>query len=182
MVQRRLVPNRILFSSDQIREAVGRLGSEVTPYHDHRTPLLVVGVLKGSFIFLADLVRHIRCHIEVDFIIASSYGPSTVSSGRVELRQDVRADIAGRTIILVEDIVDSGRTIARLRSHFLERGAKKVIVCALLTRGRRHEVLTGFVLESDTFVVGYGLDHHEKYRGLPEIWSSAWIEVDESGV
>jgi len=175
MTQRRLVPDYILVSSDRIHDIVASLGAEVTAHCSGE--LLVVGVLKGSFIFLADLVRHISRPLEVDFIAVSSYHSGVVTSGTVTIRQDTRIDPKGRHVILVEDIVDSGLTIEKLTEHFLAKGARRVTVVALLTRGVRSGVLAGEALRSDTFVLGYGLDHHERYRGLPDIWSSKWIEV-----
>ena len=181
MARRQLVPDRILIKADQIRDIVARLGAEVTA-HQPDDELLIVGVLKGSFVFLADLVRQIDRPLEVDFITASSYNDKVTSSGVITIHQDVRIDVKGRYVVLVEDIIDSGRTIAALRAHFIAKGAKRVWVVALLTRGSQPTILTGKVLHDDTFVLGYGLDYDEKYRGLPDIWSSEWIEAPEERV
>ena len=172
-----LVPDKVLISAAELREVTCSLGEEVARSCPTAATLLVVGVLKGSFIFLADLVRHINRPLEVDFITCSSYGPGVVSSGHVDILQDTRINVTGRSIILVEDIVDSGRTVAKLREHFLNRGAKEVVVCALLTRGKRSDVIPGnIVLSNNMFVVGYGLDYQERYRELPAVYSSVWID------
>jgi hypoxanthine phosphoribosyltransferase len=171
-----LIPRERLVTAEELSAVIQRLGDEVTHCCPDASTLLVVGVLKGSFMFLADLVRHIRRAVEVDFITCSSYGPRTVSTGRVDILQDVRADVSGRSIVLVEDIIDSGRTVEKLREHFRTRGAKEVVICALFTRGRHPGVLTGIVLEDNTFVVGYGLDYQERFRELPDVWALGQCE------
>jgi hypoxanthine phosphoribosyltransferase len=138
--------------------------------------LLVIGLLKGSFVFLADLVRALDSAgltPQIDFIRASSYGDSKQSSGIVKLSCEPGIDIRGRQILLVDDIVDSGRSLMRTRELLLERGAAKVMTCALLDKPARRAVdcaadFVGFSIE-DAFVVGYGIDHAENYRHLPFI-------------
>lgn len=163
-----------ILSRRQLRFAVQDLAERVREDYREKRPVLV-GVLKGSFVFLADLVRQLDMPLEVDFITVSSYGPGRASSGDVRLIHDMTTDIAGRHVLLVEDIVDSGLTLDRLRQHLLSRGPASLRVCALLAR--RSVLAThadaidylGRVLPPG-FVVGYGLDWCEEYRYLPDIW------------
>jgi hypoxanthine phosphoribosyltransferase len=165
---------RIAFSSDQIAERVRELGKEITAkYPDGQ--LLVLGLLKGSFIFVGDLVRHINRPLQIDFIVASSYGDATTSSGNVRLVYDPETKLEGKHILLVEDIVDSGRTLSRLMDLLSARRPQSLEICALL---HKHEAtylrypvgLVGFDAPNE-FLVGYGLDHAENFRHLPYIAS-----------
>ena len=138
-------------------------------YADKRP--LFVAVLKGSVIFLADLLRHLDMDLDVDFVAARSYGDGTVSSGRLEITKELDADIAGRNVVLIEDIVDTGVTISQLVQAFKARGPASVTVCALLDKPSRRTVdvvldYVGFEIP-DRFVVGYGMDFAERYRNLP---------------
>jgi len=159
-------------SQEQIAEGVQRLGEEITTdYHD--SPPLIVGVLKGAFVFMADLVRAIDLDVEVDFMALSSYGQSTKSTGVVRILMDLRQPVEGRHVILVEDIVDTGLTLQYLEDHLSNAGALSVEMCALLVReGRQHEgsdiKYVGFEIPP-AFVVGYGLDASEYGRNLPYI-------------
>jgi hypoxanthine phosphoribosyltransferase len=163
--------SRILFSEEQIAARVAELGEQIARDIPEGEDILVLGLLKGSFIFLSDLVREIRRPIEVDFLIASSYGEGTESSGDVKLLYARQASIEGKHVILVEDIVDSGTTLNRLIPILEKRGPRSLEVCALLHK----HIATGMVKEArwvgfdcpHEFVIGYGLDHSEKYRNLP---------------
>ncbi|HUR92301.1 MAG TPA: hypoxanthine phosphoribosyltransferase [Gemmatimonadaceae bacterium] len=165
---------RIAFDEGQIAARVAQLGAEITAaYPDGE--LLVLGLLKGSFIFLSDLVRQIHRPLQVDFLVASSYGDAMVSSGNVRLLYDPETELAGKHILLVEDIVDSGRTLGRMMEIMKERDPKSLEICALLHKriaeGMQHDVkFVGFDAPKE-FLVGYGLDHAEDFRHLPYIAS-----------
>jgi len=167
-----LVPGRILVSAEQLAERVAQLGAEITADYSGRSPLLV-GVLKGAFMFMSDLSRVIDLPVEFDFMAVSSYGHSTRSSGVVRIVKDLDLDLAGRDVILVEDIVDSGLTLNYLRRNLFARNPASLEVCALLVR-EDHSVdedilrYEGFRIPAD-FVVGYGLDVDQRYRNLPDI-------------
>jgi len=163
---------KTLLTTDQIQGRVKALGQEITADYSDRTPLFV-GVLKGAFIFLADLVRAVNLDVDIDFIAVSSYGDATQTSGVVRILMDLREDVQGRDVVLVEDIVDSGLTLEYLREHLANRGANSVETCSLLVRaGRQHDQshikYVGFELPP-AFVVGYGLDAAEYGRNLPYI-------------
>ncbi len=165
---------RIAYNAPQIAQRVNELGAEITAaYPDGE--LLVLGLLKGSFVFLADLVRQIRRPLQVDFLVASSYGDGTTSSGTVHLVYDPETVLANKHIILVEDIVDSGRTLSRLVDVLQMRGAKSIEICALLHKHIATELryptrFIGFDAPNE-FLVGYGLDHAEDFRHLPYVAS-----------
>ena len=159
----------ILFNKEQIEQKVAQLGAQITNDFKGEKPL-VVCTLKGAVTFFADLVRKLDLDVEFDFIAASSYGASTVSSGELVISKDITADPRGRKIILVEDIIDTGRTLCKLKANMLERGAEMVKICTFLDKpSRRVNDLKpdycGFSIP-DEFVVGYGLDYAEKYRNL----------------
>jgi hypoxanthine phosphoribosyltransferase len=162
----------VLIPREELADRVAALGAAITRDYAGRSPLLV-GVLKGATIFLADLARRIDLPVALDFIGVSSYGPATRSSGAVRLTADLALSIEGRDVILVEDIVDSGRTLAYLRRNLGTRRPRSLAACTLLDKVQRREVevavdYVGFVVP-DRFVVGYGFDHGERYRGLPDI-------------
>jgi hypoxanthine phosphoribosyltransferase len=166
---------RIVYSEAEIAARVAEMAREIVAAYPADEELLVLGTLKGSFIFLADLVRQIARPIQVDFIGAASYGSGTVSSGQVNLVYDTEAVLAGRHVLLVEDIIDSGKTIDRLVPLLRERGPRSLELCALLHK----HVAPPLALEPRwvgfdaprAFLVGYGLDHSENYRNLPFIAS-----------
>jgi hypoxanthine phosphoribosyltransferase len=167
---------RVAFSEAEISERVRQLGAEVTAAYPDGD-LLVLGLLKGSFIFVSDLVRQIGRSLQVDFLIVSSYGAEMVSSGNVRLVYDPQADLAGRHILLVEDIVDSGRTLSRVIEVLEERAPASIEVCALLDKHHATYLthpprFIGFDAPNE-FLVGYGLDHAENFRHLPYIASLA---------
>ena len=165
---------RIAFGSDEISARVRELGREIGDTYPEGE-LLVLGLLKGSFIFLSDLVREIRRPLQVDFIVAASYGDAMVSSGSVRLVYDPETTLEGKHILLVEDIVDSGRTLSRLMDLLSERNPRSLEVCALLHKHiaehlRYPTKFVGFDAPNE-FLVGYGLDHAENFRHLPYIAS-----------
>ncbi|HWJ21538.1 MAG TPA: hypoxanthine phosphoribosyltransferase [Gemmatimonadaceae bacterium] len=166
---------RVAFDAATIADRVRSLGEEIAAAYPADEPLLVLGLLKGSFIFLSDLVREIRRPLQVDFIVASSYGDATVSSGVVNLVYDPETELEGKHILLVEDIVDSGRTLNRLMDLLGERRPKSLEICALLHKNIAAELryptkFVGFDAPHE-FLVGYGLDHAENFRHLPYIAS-----------
>lgn len=163
----------VLLSEETLKKRVAEMGAEITRgYQGNDDRLLVVGMLKGSFIFMADLVRHIDLHCEIDFMAASSYGNGTESSGNVRITRDL-TNIEGQHILLVEDIVDSGNTMSYILELLKSRGPASVKLVSLLDKPSRRKVpvnidYCGFEIE-DKFVVGYGLDFAGKYRNLPFI-------------
>lgn len=165
---------RIVYTEEQIAAKVKEMGAEVTAaYPDGE--LLVLGLLKGSFIFLSDLVREITRPLQVDFLVASSYGDGTTSSGNVRLLYDPETRLEGKHILLVEDIVDTGRTLSRLVDLLQARNPHSVEICALLHKHIATELryptrFIGFDAPNE-FLVGYGLDHAENFRHIPYIAS-----------
>lgn len=165
---------RIVYTEEEIAHRVREMGGEITRHYGTGAEVLVVGLLKGSFIFLADLVRSIHLPIQVDFLVASSYGSGTVSSGEVRLLHDPTTPFEGRHVIVVEDIVDSGTTLRRLLPLLQARKPRSLEVCALL-----HKRIVSLEVEPrwvgfeapKEFLVGYGLDHAERLRHLPFIAS-----------
>ena len=167
-------PGNILLAEQQIQERIKQLGEQITEDYKDSVPLLV-GVLKGAFIYMADLARSISLPVEFDFMAVSSYGNATKTSGVVRIVKDLDIDLSGRDVIVVEDIIDSGLTLNYLRKNLESRGPASLEICALLLRsGRQASELglkyVGFEIPPD-FVVGYGLDVAERYRNLPDLWS-----------
>lgn len=167
---------RVAFDEATIAARVRELGSEITAAFPEGE-LLVLGLLKGSFIFLSDLVRAIERPLQVDFLVAASYGDATVSSGDVRLLYDPATRLEGKHILLVEDIVDTGRTLNRLVTLLSERHPRSLDICALLHKHVAGRLLcepafVGFDAPTE-FLVGYGLDHAENFRHLPYIASLA---------
>ena len=162
----------VVVGEADIRRRIAELGDQITADYEGRSPLLIC-VLKGAFVFLADLARAIRLPVEIDFMAVSSYGASTRSSGVVRIVKDLDIDLAGRRVILVEDIVDSGLTLTYLRRNLMAREPASLDVCALFVRQgnqKTHEELryVGFEIPP-AFVLGYGLDVAERYRNLPYV-------------
>ena len=163
---------RLLISEEDLQARIRALGEEITSDYAGRAPLLV-GVLKGAFMFMSDLSRAIDLPVEFDFMAVSSYGHSTRSSGVVRIVKDLDIDLADRDVIIVEDIIDSGLTLSYLRRNLLARNPASLEVCALLVR-ENHRVdaailrYEGFRVPSD-FLVGYGLDVNERFRNLSDI-------------
>jgi hypoxanthine phosphoribosyltransferase len=164
---------RVLIPGDELQARVAELGQAINAtYADEDRPLLVC-VLKGAFVFLADLTRRLKMRHEVDFMEVSSYGAGTESTGVVRILLDLEQSIEGRHVLIVEDIVDSGRTLAYMRRNLQTRGPASLRVCTLLSKPSRREVdvtldWVGFEVPNE-FVVGYGLDYAEEYRNLPFI-------------
>ena len=163
---------RLVVPQDELRVRVEELGREITKDYAARPPLLV-GVLKGAFVFMSDLSRAIDLPVEFDFMAVSSYGSATRSSGVVRIMKDLDLDLTGRDVLIVEDIVDSGLTLAYLRKNLAARNPATLEVCALLVKEGLQRVeldlkYVGFTIPP-TFVVGYGLDVDERYRNLPYI-------------
>src|SRR4051794_23593125 len=166
----------VVVTEDELRSRIGELGKQITEDYEGRAPLLV-GVLKGAFVFMSDLARHIDLLVEVDFMAVASYGSSTKTSGIVRIVKDLDLDLVDRHVLIVEDIVDSGLTLRWLRRNLASRNPASVEVCALLVKdGLQREdpdiKYVGFKIPPD-FVVGYGLDVAERHRNLPEVrrWS-----------
>ena len=163
---------RILFSEEQLRGRIEEIAREVDKLYVGKRPLCV-GILKGSIIFYGDFIRHLSVPVELDFMAVSSYGSGTVSSGKLNIKKDLDRDVKGRDVIVVEDIIDSGFTLANLKNLLLERGANSVIIVTLLNKKGRREYdiapdFNCFNIENE-FVIGYGLDYNECYRSLPYI-------------
>ena len=156
----------VVVTAEQLEERIAALGKEITGDYQGRAPLLV-GVLKGAFMFMSDLARAVALPVEFDFMAVSSYGSATKTSGVVRIVKDLDIDLSGRHVILVEDIVDSGLTLSYVRKNLLARGPASLEVCALLVReGLQKLRYVGFRIPPD-FVIGYGLDIGERYRNLP---------------
>lgn len=160
----------VLLTSEQIQARIDELGAQLTSDYAGRTPLLVC-VLKGSYVFVADLARAVDLPVELDFIAVSSYGSSTRTSGVVRLVKDLDSDIAGRDVILIEDIVDSGLTLRYLRRNLEARNPASLAVCTLIAR-KSADIesmdvgYVGFTIEDEDWLVGYGLDVGQRYRNL----------------
>lgn len=163
---------KVLVTEEELQKRVAELGEALYGKFQGKTPLFL-GVLKGSFIFMADLIRATQLKSDLEFMSVSSYANATESSGRVRIVQDVQHDITGRDIIVVEDILDSGNTLAYLKNYLLGKGAASITIVTLLDKpARRTKAITadyaGFVVP-DEFVVGYGLDYAQQYRNVPYI-------------
>lgn len=161
-----------MFTEEQIKEKVAELGKQIE--NDYKgEEILVVGILKGANVFTCDLIRQIDLDVKIDFMSVSSYGSGTESSGTVRILKDLDTDIKGRNVLIVEDIIDSGRTLSNLVKELQIREPKSLKLCTLLDKPSRRVVdvdveYVGFEIE-DKFIVGYGIDYAEKYRNLPYI-------------
>lgn len=172
MSQRPYVIDQMI-SAKAIAARIEALAREITAHYHDTDKLVVVGLLRGSFIFIADLVRELDLPVEVDFLEASSYGDGMTSSREVRILKDLRGEIAGRDVLVVEDIVDTGFTLSHVRRLLESREPRKLEICALLDKPSRREVdirasWTGFEIP-DEFVVGYGIDYGQRNRNLPFI-------------
>jgi hypoxanthine phosphoribosyltransferase len=162
----------VLVRSEDLQRRVAELGAEISRDYEGRD-LVMIGVLKGAVLFIADLMRHLTVPCEVDFMAVSSYGSSTDSSGVVRILKDLEAPIDGRDVLIVEDIIDSGLTLQYLLRNLRARTPGSLEVCALLTKPERRKVdlpirYVGFEIPN-RFAIGYGLDHAEKFRNLPYV-------------
>lgn len=163
---------REMYTEEQITSKIAELAAQIN--EDMKgEPVIVVCILKGACFFACDLAKRLTMPVTMDFMMVSSYGNATVSSGTLRIKKDLEESIEGQNVIIVEDIVDSGRTLKYLKEDLKDRGAKSVKLCALLSKPARHEVeveveYIGYEIP-DEFVVGYGLDYAQKYRNLPYI-------------
>lgn len=162
-----------IFSPEEINASIRNIAKQISEDYKGKD-LILVGVLKGAFIFLADLIRELSIPCRVDFIRAASYGQSRESSGHVRILSDVELDLNNTHVILVEDIIDTGITLSRLVEHIKNRGASSVKICALLDKYERRmeNIVADYVCHKihEGFIVGYGMDSAESYRGLPAIY------------
>ena len=171
---------KVIVGEDELQGRVAALGKEITADYADRPPMLV-GVLKGAFLFMSDLARNIDLPVELDFMAVSSYGSATKTSGVVRIIKDLDTDLTDRHVLIVEDIVDSGLTLAYLRKNLAARGPASLEVCSLLVKEGLQKVdpdlrYVGFRIPP-VFVVGYGLDVDERYRNLPYVCEYAEPDV-----
>ncbi len=164
---------KLILSQEKLAERVAQLGREISTYYEGQR-LVLVGVLNGAFICMADLARALTINVELDFIRVASYGMSSTSSGTISLSKDVELDLTGKDVLLVEDIIDTGRTLAWLKEFFRDKGAASVRICALIDKKERRQAevkvdYLGFAV-AEGFLVGYGLDCAEQYRNLPAVY------------
>lgn len=162
----------ILVNEEEIREKVKELGEKISKDYEGKD-LLLVGILKGAVIFMSDLARNINIPVKLDFMAVSSYGKTAVSTGEVRIIKDLDFSVENKDILIIEDIIDTGYTLAYLTDNLRKRGAKSVKVCTLLNKPERRKVdvpvdYLGFDIP-DEFVVGYGLDYAEQGRNLPYV-------------
>ena len=163
----------MMISEQEINNTLDKLAERINAHYAHSERLLMVGLLKGSVVFMADLCRRIKGHVEIDFMSVSSYGNTMKSSRDVKVLKDVQSDIAGRDVLIVEDLIDSGNTLNKVREMLLLREPKSLALCTLLDKPERREVnvpvdFIGITIP-DEFIVGYGIDYAEQYRNLPYI-------------
>jgi len=162
-----------VLSPEEIEKLVDDAARRISADYADREPVLI-GVLKGAFIFLADLVRRLTIPVVVDFVGVSSYGSKTVSSGQIRLNREIRVDVRDKDILIVEDVVDTGLTLAFLTQHLQSLGARSVKICAMIDKRERREAQVEVAYSCYTtregFLVGYGLDYDEQYRALPGIY------------
>jgi hypoxanthine phosphoribosyltransferase len=163
---------KVLVPEQELKARVQELGEELYEKFEGKNPLFL-GVLKGSFVFIADLMRACQLKSDLEFIAVSSYENATESSGRVKINYDLQQDITGRHLIIVEDILDSGNTLSFLKQYFMAKGAESITIVTLLDKPSRREKavyadIAGFTVP-DEFVVGYGLDYAQRYRNVPYI-------------
>lgn len=161
---------KILITKEELEKRVCELGKQISEdYGDKK--ILAIGILKGSVIFLSDLIRNIDSEVSVDFMTVSSYGNSSQSSGELKIKKDLDTDISGKDVLIVEDIIDSGVTLSKLKEVLLKRNPASLKICTLLNKPERRTVSVdvdyiGFDIPNE-FIIGYGLDYAEKYRDLP---------------
>ena len=167
-----------IISEEEVIERIREIGEQIS--EDYKgEELFLIGILKGSVPFMADLMRAITLDVEMDFMSVSSYGSGTKTSGVVRILKDLDSDIAGKNVLIVEDIIDSGLTLAYLKEYLAKRNPKSIKIVTMLSKPARRKAdieadYTGFVVD-DKFIVGYGLDIDQKYRNLPYI---SWIKED----
>ncbi|WP_299795460.1 hypoxanthine phosphoribosyltransferase [uncultured Shewanella sp.] len=162
-----------MISAQEIDEKLDLLAEQINAHYADSERLLMVGLLKGSVVFMADLCRRIKGHVEIDFMSVSSYGNAMTSTREVKILKDVQSDIQGRDVLIVEDLIDSGNTLNKIREMLSLRDPKSLALCTLLDKPDRREIevpvdFIGFTIP-DEFIVGYGIDYAEQYRNLPYI-------------
>lgn len=170
---------RVLKSEEEVDARIRALGEQISKDYAGKE-IYLIGILRGSVFFMCELAKRIRVPVVLDFMCVSSYGDSTKSSGNVRIRKDVDGDVVGKDVLIVEDIIDSGHTLSKLKKVLQERNPNSVRICTLLDKWERREVevevdYVGFSIP-DKFVVGYGLDYAQKYRNLPYIGVVEGIE------
>jgi len=163
---------KVLLSEEEIKARCAQLGQQISRDYEGKTPVFL-GILRGSYVFMADLLRNVDLYCTMDFMAVSSYGSGTSTTGAVKINKDLSEDISGRDLIIVEDILDSGVTLSYLKNYLSGRGASSIKIVTLLDKPARRRAdiqadYFGFTVP-DEFVVGYGLDYAEKYRNLPYI-------------
>ncbi|MFR8874931.1 MAG: hypoxanthine phosphoribosyltransferase [Oscillospiraceae bacterium] len=163
---------RILLSEDQIKARIAELGRELTADYAGKNPIFI-GVLKGVVMFFADMIRAIPLDCQIDFMAVSSYGGGTQSSGKIQIQKDISVDLAGRHVVILEDILDSGLTLSHTAAYLKTKGPASLKICTLLDKPDRRKAevqadYVGFTIPN-LFVVGYGLDFDENYRNLPYV-------------
>lgn len=170
---------KVMISQDELEKGVSRLAEEVNRDYKGKE-VIVLGILKGCFVFMADLIKKLDCDVSVYFMEVSSYFDGTVSTGKIKIKKDVDVDIKGKDVLIVEDIIDSGNTLTQLKEVLAEREPASVKICTLLSKPSRRQVeleadYTGFVIE-DKFIIGYGLDCGERFRQLPYIAEVEFVD------
>ena len=161
---------KILITEEELAKRIRELGNRISEdYKDKK--ILALGILKGSVVFLADLIRNINSEVSIDFMTVSSYGDSTDTSGELKIKKDLDTDISGKDVLIVEDIIDSGITLSKLKEELLKRNPSSLKICTLLNKPERRTAQVdvdyiGFDIPNE-FIIGYGLDYAEKYRDLP---------------
>lgn len=165
--------SQVLLNHEQIRDVVDRLAEEIRRDYTQKTPILV-GILKGSFVFMADLIRALDIPLEVDFVILSSYGSGTESSGEIKVIHGLESSIEGKDVLIVEDIIDSGLTLSLFLEELRRRKPASLRLCVLVDKVARRKLNVPIdyigVQVQDEFVVGYGIDYNEQYRHLPDLY------------
>ena len=164
--------DKILLTSDEINARVKEIGAEITRDYQGES-VLMVGILRGAVVFFSELVKNVDLDVRFDFMVVSSYGSSSVSSGEVRIIKDISQPIEGKNVLIIEDIIDTGNTLKNLKRLLLTRNPKSLKICSLLDKPSRRKVemegdYVGFTVPNE-FVVGSGLDYNEKYRNLPDI-------------
>ncbi len=171
----------VMISEQEIKQRIAALGQQISAdYRDRGNDIVLVGLLRGSFMFMADLCRAIEVSHEVDFMTASSYGSGMSSTRDVKIMKDLDEDIRGKDVLIVEDIIDSGNTLSKVREILRLREPKSLAICTLLDKPDRREVhvdveYVGFTIP-DEFVVGYGIDYAQRYRHLPYVGKVVILE------
>jgi hypoxanthine phosphoribosyltransferase len=163
----------LLFSRKEIAKTVARLAREISSDYGNKK-VVIIGILKGAFMFLADLVRQLTIPVEIDFMRIATYGSQKESSGEIKVMKEVEAQLEGKDVLIIEDIVDTGLSLKFIKDYISAKNPASLKICALLDKTSRREIevqvdYIGFKIE-DGFVVGYGIDFDEKYRYLPEIF------------